>query len=218
MPTLSGSEWYDLTRDMNWTPRYAREDDIWPEAQSKSVGIPASAWWTWDEPYKLTYREYVHNQVDKDTGVYAVNSVIARSKLFEGLDLGWRSAIVAHYGAVAIGEYLAALGESRMGRLGRAAAWRNMATFGTLDETRHGQIQAYFPYSALAKEPRLDWAHKTFHANERGGDRSAVALRRHVYGERRRVNGDSTDVHLRDWLHQSAVPRAGRRCDEGGGR
>jgi toluene monooxygenase system protein B len=31
-----------------------------------------------------------------------------------------------------------------MGRFGRAAAWRNMATFGSLDETRQGQIQTYF--------------------------------------------------------------------------
>ena len=24
----------------------------------------------WDEPYKLTYREYVHNQAGKDAGIY----------------------------------------------------------------------------------------------------------------------------------------------------
>ena len=36
------------------------------------------------------------------------------------------------------------------------------------DETRHGQLQTYFPYQALSKEPRLDWAHKAYHTNEWG--------------------------------------------------
>jgi toluene monooxygenase system protein A len=166
MPKLERSEWYDITRDMNWRLRYVSEEEAWPKELSNDFGVPAEAWWRWDEPYKITYREYVHNQVDKDTSVYAVNSVIARSKLFESLDPGWKSAIIAHYGAIAIPEYLAALGESRMGRFGRAAAWRNMATFGTLDETRHGQIQSYFAYSGLGKEYRLDWANKAFHTNE----------------------------------------------------
>ena len=98
---------------------------------------------------------------------------IRGSRLFEQLDPGWKSAILAHYGAIAVPEYVAGIGESRMGRFGRAAAWRNMATFGTLDETRHGQIQTYFPYGLLAKEPRADWAHKTFHTNEWG----AIAAR-----------------------------------------
>lgn len=178
MPKLARSEFYDLTRDMNWTLRYVSPEEAWPEELSHSFGVAPEAWWAWDEPYKITYTDYVHNQVDKDTAVYAVNQVVARSKLFESLDPGWRAAMVAHYGAIAVPEYLAALGESRMGRFGRAAAWRNMATFGTLDETRHGQIQTFFPYSALAKEPRLDWAHKTLHTNEWG----AIAAR-HLFDD-----------------------------------
>lgn len=178
MPKLARADWYDLSRDMNWTLTYVSEDEVWPEAQSNSYSVPTEAWWTWDEPYKITYTDYVHNQAGKDAAVYAVNSVVARSKMFESLDPGWKSAMVAHYGAIAIGEYLAGLGESRMGRFGRSAAWRNMATFGTLDETRHGQIQTYFAYSGLAKEPRLDWAHKTFHTNEWG----AIAAR-HLFDD-----------------------------------
>ena len=27
---------------------------------------PAAAWWNWEEPYKISYREYVHNQAEKD--------------------------------------------------------------------------------------------------------------------------------------------------------
>ncbi len=173
MPRLARSEWYDLTRDMNWTLEYATEEEVWPEDLSNSVGIPMQAWATWDEPYKITYQEYVHNQAGKDAAVFAVNSAVARSQMYENLDKGWQGAILAHYGAIALGEYFAAIAESRMGRFGRAAAWRNMATFGTLDETRHGQMQTYFPYTLLEKEPRADWGHKALHTQEWG----AIAAR-----------------------------------------
>ncbi len=173
MPRLARSEWYDLTRDMNWTLAYVTEEQAWPKDLSNGYGVSTEQWWTWDEPYKITYPEYVHNQAGKDASVYAINAVVNRSKLFEQLDPGWKSAIVAHYGAIAVPEYVAGIGEARMGRFGRAAAWRNMATYGTLDETRHGQIQSYFPYTLLDKEPRMDWAHKAFHTNEWG----AIAAR-----------------------------------------
>ncbi|KAA0941500.1 MULTISPECIES: ferritin family protein [Streptomyces] len=168
MPRLARSEWYDLTRDMNWTLSYVKEEEAWPAELSDGFGLPAEAWWAWDEPYKVTYPEYVHNQYGKDASVYAVNAVVGRSRMYERLDPGWKSAILAHYGVIAVPEYLASLGESRMGRFGRAAAWRNMATFGALDELRHGQIQTYFPYGLLPQEPRADWAHKALHTNEWG--------------------------------------------------
>jgi toluene monooxygenase system protein A len=173
VPNLPRSAWYDLTRDMNWMLSYVTEEEAWPAELSNGFGLPAEAWWTWDEPYKITYPEYMNIQHGKDTEVYAVNAAVARSKMFDDLDPGWKSAIVAHYGAIAVPEYLASIGESRMGRFGRAAAWRNMATFGTLDEMRHGQIQTYIPYGLLGKEPRFDWALKTVHTNEWG----AIAAR-----------------------------------------
>lgn len=178
MPRLERSQWYDLCRDMNWGFKYVTEAEVFPEALSHSHGIPPADWWTWDEPYKITYREYVQNQTQKEAGVYSVRSALARSKIFESLDPGWKAAIVAHYGAIAMPEYLATLGEARMGRFGRAAAWRNMALFGTLDEIRHAQIQLSFSHALLNKEPRFDWTHKAFHTNQWG----AIALR-HLFDD-----------------------------------
>jgi toluene monooxygenase system protein A len=163
---------------MNWNVTYVDDAQVWPEEMSAAVGIPTEQWWSWDEPYKVTYREYVHNQVGKDAGVYAVNQAVARSKVFAQLDPGWKSAIIAHYGAIAFSEYLAAIAEMRMGRFGRAAAWRNMAMYGSMDEIRHGQIQTYFPYGLLDIEPRADWAHKAFHTDEWG----AIAAR-HLFDD-----------------------------------
>jgi toluene monooxygenase system protein A len=45
---------------------------------------------------------------------------------FDRLDPGWKLAILAHYGAIAVSEYLVGLA-------------------GTPDETRHSQIQTYLP-------------------------------------------------------------------------
>jgi toluene monooxygenase system protein A len=177
---------------MNWSLSAVSQEEAFPQELSNTFGLPHEAFWRWDEPYKITYREYMHNQVGKDAGVYSVNSVVARSGLFDRLDPGWKSAIIAHYGAIAIPEYLAAIGEARMGRFGRAAAWRNTATFGTLDEIRHGQIQSYFPYGLLDKEPRADWAHKTLHTNEWG----AIAAR-HLFDDMFTANDAvSTSIQL----------------------
>lgn len=166
MPKLQRPDYYDLTRDMNWHFRYVSEDDAFPEIQSKSFGIPFENWWTWDEPYKLTYREYTHNQSNKDVGIFSVRSVTSRGKLWERLDPGWRNAIKLHYGAAPHLEYLATIGEARMARFGRAAAWRNMALFGALDEMRHAQIQLYFPHAFIQKDADVDWALKLYHTNE----------------------------------------------------
>ena len=159
-------------RDL-WVPgpevSSAHRRQRWPGSNAQSLSgthrVGKQAWEAWDEPYKVSYREYVHNQVTKDTTTYSLKNAISRSKVFEQLDPGWKSVILAHYGAITMPEYLASIGEARMGRFGRAAAWRNTATFGTLDEVRHGQIQAFFPYGLLPKEPRGDWALKAFHTD-----------------------------------------------------
>lgn len=118
MPKLSRSDWYDLARDTNWTFRYVTEDEVFPEQLSGSHRVSAEGWLKWDEPYKIGYREYVHNQVTKDTTTYSLKNAIGRSKFFDALDPGWKSVIVAHYGAITIPEYLASIGEARMGRFG----------------------------------------------------------------------------------------------------
>ena len=74
MPKLERSQWYDLCRDMNWNFTYVTEEEVFPEVLSQSHDIPAVAWWNWDEPYKISYREYVHNQaakVSQSAGVVA---------------------------------------------------------------------------------------------------------------------------------------------------
>ena len=70
MALLDRAEWYDIARDTNWTPKYVTEDELFPEAQSGTMGLPLEVWESYDEPYKVTYREYVRTQREKDAGVY----------------------------------------------------------------------------------------------------------------------------------------------------
>ena len=173
MGVLKREEWYDLARETNWTPRFVTEAELFPDEQSGSMGIPAEVWEHWDEPYKVTFPEYVETQREKDAGAYSVKAALARSTFFDDAPPGWKSALKAHYGAVALGEYAAATGEARMARFGRAPGNRNMAVFGMLDEVRHAQLQLWFPHELCPKDRQFDWAHKTYHTNEWG----AVAAR-----------------------------------------
>ena len=60
---------------------------------------------------------------------------------------------------------MAVLGELKMARFGLNAAWRNMASFGALDEIRHAQITTFFGHEFIKKDPQYDWTQKAFHAN-----------------------------------------------------
>ncbi|CAG4885413.1 Toluene-4-monooxygenase system, hydroxylase component subunit alpha [Georgfuchsia toluolica] len=166
MALLDRSQWYDIARNTNWTPRYVKEDELFPNVMTGALGVERPKWEAYDEPYKTSYPEYVKIQRDKDAGVYSVKAALERTKLFEQADAGWLSTIKAHYGAIALGEYAAMSAEARMTRFGPAPGMRNMATFGMLDENRHAQLQLYFPHEHCSKDRQFDWAHKAYHSNE----------------------------------------------------
>jgi toluene monooxygenase system protein A len=178
MALLKREEWYDLGRDTNWTPRYVGEEELFPEAFSGAMGISAKSWERWDEPYKMTFREYVETQREKDGGAYSVKAALSRGRFFDEATEGWKSVLKSHYGAFAIPEYQASLAEARMVRFSRAPGNRNMALFGMLDEIRHGQIQLFFPHEHCPKDRQFDWAYKALQTEEWG----AIAIR-HLFDD-----------------------------------
>lgn len=159
-------QWYDIARDLNWTSTYVSEDELFPENMSGSDGIPKEAWEEFDEPYKMSYPEYVKVQREKDSGAYSVKAALERAEIVKNSDPGWVSVLKAHYGAIAVGEYTAVTGEARMARFSKAPGNRNMAVFGMLDETRHAQLQLYFPHEYCKTDRQFDWAWKAYHQNE----------------------------------------------------
>jgi len=166
MSLMKREDWYNLTRSTNWTPKYVSEDELFPEEMSGGRGIPMEKWDTYDEPYKVTFSEYVETQREKDAGIYSVKAALSRSKFMDDVDPGWESTMQAHYGAVATAEYQASLAETRMARFSKAPGNRNMATFGMMDENRHGQHQLYFPHTYTKRSRQWDWAYKANHTNE----------------------------------------------------
>ncbi|AGS40412.1 YHS domain-containing protein [Cycloclasticus zancles] len=166
MYQIPRAEWYDLTRATNWTYSYVTEDEVFPEEMSGASGISIEAWETYDEPYKVSYPEYVAIQREKDAGAYSVKAALERDAYVDRADPGWISTMIAHYGAIAVNEYAASLAEARMARFSKAPGNRNMATFGMLDENRHGQIQLYFPHANIKRNHQWNWAHKAMHTNE----------------------------------------------------
>jgi toluene monooxygenase system protein A len=160
MPLLNRSDWYDLARSNNWTPSYVAEDELFPPELSDPYGVPTREWETYDEPYKVSYREYVAIQREKDAGAYSVKAALARSKYYENADPAYLSLLKTHYAAIALSEYQTSQACARMARFGKAPQMRNMATFGILDEIRHGQIQLFFPHQLVPLDRQFDWTHR----------------------------------------------------------
>ena len=160
MPLLNRSEWYDLARSNNWTPTFVSEDELFPPELSDPYGVPTSEWETYDEPYKVSYREYVAIQREKDAGAYSVKAALSRSKYYENADPAYLSLLKAHYASIALSEYQTSQACARMARFGKAPQMRNMATFGVLDEIRHGQIQLFFPHQLVPLDRQFDWTHR----------------------------------------------------------
>jgi hypothetical protein len=80
---LKREEWYDVGRDTNWTPRYVTEDDLFPEPLSGGLGLTSAQWERWDEPYQMTFREYLETQREKDSGAYSVKAALSRGQFFD---------------------------------------------------------------------------------------------------------------------------------------
>ncbi len=64
MALLKMEDWYDLARETNSTADYVSADELFPKPMSDSFDIPVEEWETFDEPCKVTYRDYVKSQRD----------------------------------------------------------------------------------------------------------------------------------------------------------
>ncbi len=165
MTLLKREEWEDIVRDVGWTYGYVDEEAVYPEWQSGSGKVPREAWADWKEGYKITYPEYVATQNEKEVAAYGVKAALQRSHTFESLSEGWKSAHKMHFGGVSLVEYIGTAGQLRMARFGLEPGWRNVATFGALDEIRHGQITQFFGHQYVPKDPQYDWTQKAYHTD-----------------------------------------------------
>lgn len=168
MATLSRDDWYDIAREVGWTLSYVKEADAFPADWQGAVGIPRDAWAGWDEPFRVSYRDYVATQREKDTGVHAVKEAFKRSGAFEKLDPGHKAISILHFAGTAAAEQAAVTLEGRFARFAPSPRWRTIAIYGMLDEMRHAQLGLSFAHDLLRHSPQFDWAQKAFHTNEWG--------------------------------------------------
>jgi toluene monooxygenase system protein A len=165
---LNRDDWYDMSRNLDWSLSYADEDEVFPVRWSGAQGVPEDGWQAWDEPFRVSYRDYVRIQREKESGVRAVSGALGRSGVFDKLDPAHIAASQLHMGMTCLVEHMAVTMQSRFCRFAASPRWRNLGVFGMLDETRHTQLDMRFSHDLIKHDPRFDWAQKAFHTKEWG--------------------------------------------------
>ncbi|HET6305621.1 MAG TPA: YHS domain-containing protein [Rhodopila sp.] len=164
----SRDDWYEIAHDVDWPLSYVTRDAAFPPAWTGSQGIPAEAWQAWQEPFRVSYRDYVAVQREKEAGVAGVRDLIKRAHIYEKLDPSFAAVSHFHMGATCMVEQMAVMMLARFARFAPSPCWRNLAVFGMLDEIRHAQLDLIFSHDLLPHDPRFDWCQKAFHTNEWG--------------------------------------------------
>jgi toluene monooxygenase system protein A len=162
---LRREQWLDLARKLDWSYSYVDEKEVFPEEISGHPWLPHEAWKDWEEPYRTSYAEYVHQQHAKDASVYAVRDAVGKVEDFAKLDAAWLSGLKLHAATLPLAEFAAVVGNLRAVRFGRDSAWRMAANLGALDELRHTQIPLLLMHELVRWDPQFDWTHKLFHTN-----------------------------------------------------
>ena len=162
---LKRDEWLDLARKVDWELSYVREQDAFPETTSGRPWLPGGAWRDWDEPYRISYAEYVSNQHAKDAAVYAVRDAVGHADDARRLAPPWLDALKLHAATLPLAEFAAVIGNLRAARFGRDSAWRSTALLGGLDELRHTQIPLIIMHELVRLDAQFDWTHKLYHSN-----------------------------------------------------
>lgn len=162
---LKREEWLPLARELDWDFSYTTEEDVFPEIISGRPWLPHATWKDWQESFKTSYREYVHNQRDKDIAVSAVHDAVGRPDNVRKLATPWINGLKVHAALLPLAEFMASIGNLRGARFGRASAWRAMACLGALDEIRHTQIPLLLMHELVRWDAQFDWTHKFYHTN-----------------------------------------------------
>lgn len=157
--------WFERTRKLDWRFDYVSEEQVFPPEMSGTAHVTPTAWQSWDEPYRTSYRDYVHSQSQKEEAVSAVRDAIGNAADFAKHGRSWLSALKLHAATLPLAEFAATVGNLRAARFGRDSAWRFTALLGALDEMRHTQIPLELMHALLPWDGQFDWAHRFFHTN-----------------------------------------------------
>jgi len=161
---LKRDAWLDLARKLDWDYSYVTEEEVFPAVVSGHPWLPHREWSDWDEPYRISYAEYVASQARKNDAVEAVRRAVGGVDETRKLAPEWLSALKLHSALLPLAEFAAVIGQLRASRFGRDSAWRNTALFAALDELRHTQIPLGLMHELVRWDAQFDWTHRFYHS------------------------------------------------------
>ena len=131
-----------LTRDLDWTPSYVTEDELYP--YTKFEGITIHDWSKWEDPFRLTVDAYTKYQAEKDKRLYAVLDGFAQSQGHLSLtDASYLNAMKLFIQGVSPLEYQAHRHFAYLGRHLNGPGPRFASLCQSLDEMRHLQTEVH---------------------------------------------------------------------------
>src|SRR3977135_304146 len=86
MRLLNRDDWYEISHDLDWTLSYVEERDAFPAEWTGSNGVPKAAGQGWEEPFRISARDTVGVQGEKEAGVAGVRDALKRAHIYEHLD------------------------------------------------------------------------------------------------------------------------------------
>ncbi|WP_229119609.1 YHS domain-containing protein [Enemella evansiae] len=131
-----------LTRDLDWTPSYVSEDEMFPH--TKYEGIKIHDWSKWDDPFRLTVDAYYRYQAEKDKRLYSVLDGFAQGQGHLTLsEANYLNAMKVFLSGVTPLEYAANRHFSYLARHFNGPGPRFAALCQSIDELRHAQTEIH---------------------------------------------------------------------------
>ncbi|MGH8998866.1 MAG: hypothetical protein ACRDY7_05690 [Acidimicrobiia bacterium] len=132
---------YKRTKRLYWEPSYVPPEAIYPA--SAYEGIHFSDWDRWDDPFRMSFRQYVEVQAKKDNGFHPAREAFDRHGGVDKIDRRWIEGLKVLYPILFHGEYGALRSNARVSRYAPAPALRAAAFYQSIDELRHSQNHVY---------------------------------------------------------------------------
>ena len=132
---------YRRTKRLYWEPSYVPKEAIYPPANYE--GIHFKDWDRWDDPFHMSFKQYVEIQAKKDNGFHPARDAFDRYGGSDRIDRRWLEGMKVVYPILFHGEYGALRSHARVSRYAPAPALRAAAFYQSIDELRHSQNHVY---------------------------------------------------------------------------
>lgn len=125
------------TRQLYWKPSYVDLDAMYPPLAS--AGIHFDDWDSWDDPFRMNYRQYIDVQAKKEVGFHPVRDAFERYDGMQHMPRRWAEGMKLVFPFLQTAEVAANRAHSRTARYAPAPALRTAAFYQSIDEVRHFQ-------------------------------------------------------------------------------